>query len=89
MVTIKQPNRHDRCSITAIFKDLADSVIPVSRVDQDAILRKFLLHGSLIFVEECFSDASRMLAAIDWTTKSPPCIWSKINVSRDRGISNE
>jgi hypothetical protein len=72
----------------ATFEELADSVIPTSRSDQDTIQRKILLRGSMIFIEEHIGLHHRELAVIEWTSKSWSCTWWKMPVSDNVGISN-
>jgi hypothetical protein len=65
----------------ATFRELADSAIPTSLPGQDAIQRKILLRGRMIFVEEHLNGHHRKLAVIEWTIESLSYTWWKIPVS--------
>lgn len=46
-------------------------------------MRRFLLRGELVFIEECFKDGSRELAAVKWRDPSPKCVWFTVPVRDD------
>lgn len=66
--------------VRADFREVYDSILPTSRTEENAIIRRFLLRGSLAFVEERFIDGTREIVAINWRRGDPKCVWQPVSV---------